>query len=208
MVLCSGPHYMMRRPIIMKPWVPEFDYKEEILTTIPLWIKLPNLPLNDECTTQTSRISFARILVEVDVTRPLPKTIKIHDPKGRVMEQQIWYEWKPVQQKGAGHRQRKKWISIKDKQQGNATNQVGKQAQMQDEDQTTEAEQEGTNTVQVQKQWQVVRSKSSMRRDSDSRQGIHEELGTKFHSLQFDEGSLSGGTTGGMEGIPKPTLKA
>ncbi|KAH0665450.1 hypothetical protein KY285_026656 [Solanum tuberosum] len=71
-VLCSGPHHLLRRPVIMKPWVPEFNFKEEILTTIPVWIKLPNLPLNrwnsvvlskigsslgkplyaDECTTQ------------------------------------------------------------------------------------------------------------------------------------------------------------
>ncbi|KAH0682845.1 hypothetical protein KY289_020597 [Solanum tuberosum] len=93
MVLCSGPHHLLRRPIIMKPWVLEFNFKEEILTTIPLWVKLPNMPLNcwnsvvlskigssvgkplyvDECTTQTSRISFARILMEIDVTRPLAK---------------------------------------------------------------------------------------------------------------------------------------
>ncbi|KAK4734210.1 hypothetical protein R3W88_008471 [Solanum pinnatisectum] len=99
-VLCAGPHYLLKR--------------HEILTTIPLWIKLPNLPLNcwnsvvlskihsslgkplytDECTTQASRISFARILIEMDVTRPLPKMIKIRDLKERVLEQQILYEWK------------------------------------------------------------------------------------------------------------------
>ncbi|WMV30066.1 hypothetical protein MTR67_023451 [Solanum verrucosum] len=45
-VLCSGPHYLMRRPVIMKPWVLEFNFNKEILTTIPLWVKLPNLPLN------------------------------------------------------------------------------------------------------------------------------------------------------------------
>ncbi|KAK4723266.1 hypothetical protein R3W88_026045 [Solanum pinnatisectum] len=103
MVLCSGPHHLLRRP-------------EEILTTIPLWVKLPNLPLNcwnsvvlskigsslgkplyaDGCTTQTSRISFAKILVEVDVTRPLAKVIKILDPKERIVEQKVWYEWKPM----------------------------------------------------------------------------------------------------------------
>ncbi|KAK4737473.1 hypothetical protein R3W88_001170 [Solanum pinnatisectum] len=115
-VLCSGPYYLMRRPIIMKPWVLEFNFKEEILTTIPLWVKLPNLPLNcwnvvvlskiesslgkplyaNECTSQMNRISFVRILVEVDITRPLPKVIKMHDPKGKVLEQQVWFEWKPI----------------------------------------------------------------------------------------------------------------
>ncbi|KAH0644840.1 hypothetical protein KY284_032724 [Solanum tuberosum] len=103
-VLCARPHYLLKRPVIIKSWLPEFNFKEEILTTIPLWIKLPNLPLNcwnsvvlskigsslgkplyaDECTTLASRISFARILIEMDVTRPLPKIIKIQDPKGRV----------------------------------------------------------------------------------------------------------------------------
>ncbi|WMV25629.1 hypothetical protein MTR67_019014 [Solanum verrucosum] len=43
-VLCSGPDYFLRRPVIMKPWDPDFNFKEEILTLIHLWIKLPNLP--------------------------------------------------------------------------------------------------------------------------------------------------------------------
>ena len=108
-VLSSGPHYLLRRPVIVKPWDPDFNFKEEILTTIPLWVKLPNLPLNcwnsvvlskigsslgrplyaGECTTQTSRISFAGILVEMDITRVLPAVIKIQDPKGRIVEQQV-----------------------------------------------------------------------------------------------------------------------
>lgn len=41
-VLCSGPHYMMQRPVIIKPWTTKFNFKEEILTTISLWVKLPN----------------------------------------------------------------------------------------------------------------------------------------------------------------------
>lgn len=80
-ILCFEPHYLLKRPVIMKPWSSEFNFKEEILSTIPLWVKLPNLPLNcwnavalskigrslrqplyaDECTTHKIRISFARI---------------------------------------------------------------------------------------------------------------------------------------------------
>lgn len=106
-ILCSGPHYLLKRPVIMKPWSPEFNFNEDILSTIPLWIKLPNLPLNcwnavtlskigsslggqplyvDECTTHTSRISFARILVEVDVTRKLSKSINVQDSKGNIYD--------------------------------------------------------------------------------------------------------------------------
>lgn len=96
----------------MKPWTPEFDFNEKILSIIPLWIKLPNLSLNcwnivalskigsslrqalyaDECTTHASRISFAQILVEVDVTRELSKSIKVWDPKENIYEQKVWYE--------------------------------------------------------------------------------------------------------------------
>ncbi|KAG5572056.1 hypothetical protein H5410_061822 [Solanum commersonii] len=155
MVLCLGPHQLLRRPFIMKPWVPEFNFKEEILTTIPLWVKLPNLPLNcwnavllskigsslgkplyaDDCTFQVNRISFTRILVEVDITRPLPKMIKMHDPKGNVLEQQIWFEWKPIfchkclqvgyscvektdaqiQKKGLNRANKKEWVPITDR---------------------------------------------------------------------------------------------
>ena len=45
-VLGGGPHYFLKRPVIMKPWLPEFNFKEDILTTIPIWIKLPTHTLN------------------------------------------------------------------------------------------------------------------------------------------------------------------
>lgn len=115
-VLCFVPHYLLKRPVIMKPWTSDFNFKEEILSTIPLWIKLPNLHLNcwnvvalskigsslgqplyaDKCTTQASRISYARILVEVDVTREFPTSIKVKDPKGNICKQQVQYDWKPT----------------------------------------------------------------------------------------------------------------
>lgn len=60
-VLSSGPHYMMRRPVIIKPWTLEFNFKEEILTTIPLWVKLPNLPLNCWNSVVLSKIGSSQI---------------------------------------------------------------------------------------------------------------------------------------------------
>lgn len=46
----------------------------------------------DECTTEVSRISFARILVEMDITKELPKNIKIQDSKDKIFEQMVLYE--------------------------------------------------------------------------------------------------------------------
>ncbi|XP_009798363.1 uncharacterized protein [Nicotiana sylvestris] len=91
-ILYSRPHTIGNKPIITKIWTPEFNFKDEILKTILLWVTLPNLPSNcwsadslsrigsglevplydDECTTKTERISYAIILIEMDVTVPLP----------------------------------------------------------------------------------------------------------------------------------------
>ena len=45
-ILCSRPHMFFGRPAIVKAWSDKFDFHAEILRTIPLWVKLPNLSLN------------------------------------------------------------------------------------------------------------------------------------------------------------------
>ncbi|KAH0765112.1 hypothetical protein KY285_000983 [Solanum tuberosum] len=71
----------------MKPWVPEFNSKEEILTTTPLWIKLPNLPLN--CWNP-------KVLSKMGSSLEKPQYADECTTQGRVSEQQIWFEWKPT----------------------------------------------------------------------------------------------------------------
>lgn len=41
------------------------------------------------------RISYARILIEMDVTTPLPEVVKVKDPNGRQFDQRVEYVWKP-----------------------------------------------------------------------------------------------------------------
>lgn len=114
-VLHNGPYVFNNRPVVIKPWTPAFNFHKEILTHVPLWVRFPNLPLNcwtsgslsricsvlgaplcaDSCTTNQLRISFARVLIEMDITKPLPKTIHIVDPTGQTFEQGVWYEWTP-----------------------------------------------------------------------------------------------------------------
>lgn len=52
--------------------------------------------LTDECTTNMLRVSFARILVEVDITQELKKDIIIKVSEGRKLVQHVEYEWKPM----------------------------------------------------------------------------------------------------------------
>ncbi|XP_070001910.1 uncharacterized protein [Nicotiana sylvestris] len=117
-VLMNVPYIMNNRPVILKAWAERFDFNEEVLKTIPLWVKFPKLPLNywsnkalskirsglgkplyaDACITVADRISYARILIEMDITRTLPRTlprtIKLIDPNGKVIEQMVQYDWK------------------------------------------------------------------------------------------------------------------
>ena len=49
----------------------------------------------DECTTKQTRISYARMLIEVDVTKTIPQQITVADPNGRTFVQEVVMEWKP-----------------------------------------------------------------------------------------------------------------
>lgn len=49
----------------------------------------------DECTTNQSRISFARMLIEVNITKPLPIGVTIQDTSGKMYNQVVRFEWQP-----------------------------------------------------------------------------------------------------------------
>ncbi|XP_057250647.1 uncharacterized protein LOC125497821 [Beta vulgaris subsp. vulgaris] len=148
-VIFAGPHLFYGKPMIVKPWTASFNFHNEVLKVIPIWIKLPNLPLNcwsedslsrigsligvplyaDECTSKALRVSFARILVEMDVTREVKKMVKIADPNGQTIVQPVLYDWLPAYCKkcnAVGHNceakvnrmqkvPQKQWVPKKDK---------------------------------------------------------------------------------------------
>lgn len=125
-ITTSGPYSFYGKPIIVKPFTAELNFYEEVLKVIPLWIKFPNLPLlcwgsdslsrissllgvpmfSDEYTTNQDRVSFARVLVEVDITSSLPDHVWIEDSYRKVFKQFVLYDWKPAYCKAyctAGH---------------------------------------------------------------------------------------------------------
>lgn len=75
-------------PLVIKKWSSNFDFHDEVLRVILVWFRLPRLPLHywgeeslsritsvlgvpllaDECTTSQLRLSYARVLVEIDIT--------------------------------------------------------------------------------------------------------------------------------------------
>ena len=114
-ILVSGHYTINNRPIILKQWCPEFDFGSEFLTEIPLWVNFPKLPLNcwgggslsriasaigvpifaDDRTINQTRISYARMLIEVNVTKTIPQKITVVDPNGKTFLQEVVLEWRP-----------------------------------------------------------------------------------------------------------------
>lgn len=92
--------------------VPGFEFKKENLIILSVWLKFAKLPLQcwgkknlsklaivignplhtDECTLTQAKVNFARILVEIDVTQPLKKSVRVKNPNGTAFEQQVEYE--------------------------------------------------------------------------------------------------------------------
>ncbi|CAK8541602.1 unnamed protein product [Lathyrus sativus] len=91
-VLTKGPYTIHNRPMLLREWKSNFNMKKDMLKTMPLWVKLFQLPLHlwgarslskigsaidapvvtDEFTTNKLRVSYARILVEVGITLSYP----------------------------------------------------------------------------------------------------------------------------------------
>ncbi|XP_058758403.1 uncharacterized protein LOC131631649 [Vicia villosa] len=114
-VLMKGPYTLRNVPLLLQEWRPDFNLKRDMLRTLPIWVKLPQLPLylwgakslskigsaigvplvTDECTASKLRVSYARILVEVDVTKDFVKEIAIKECDGRKIKQLVEYEWRP-----------------------------------------------------------------------------------------------------------------
>lgn len=113
-VMMKGSYTIRNRPMILKEWHPDYNVMEDMLRTLPIWVTLPLLPLRlwgarslnkigsligvplvtDECTAHKLRVSYARILVEVDITRKLMDEFTIKDLDGKMIRQKIEYEWR------------------------------------------------------------------------------------------------------------------
>ncbi|KAJ6875403.1 hypothetical protein NC652_034961 [Populus alba x Populus x berolinensis] len=97
-VLGAGPYVIFGRPLVLQIMPDFFYFQFTELTTIPIWVRFPNLPLRcwshiclskiesmvgkpihcDGPTAQMTRVSYARVLIEVDLLSDLPSTVIVH----------------------------------------------------------------------------------------------------------------------------------
>ena len=102
-----------RRPVLVRKWDESFDFRRDISRVVPVWVLLLHLPTKfwgveslssidsllgipiaaDDCTSKQSRVNYVPILVEVDVSKPLPMVLMVEDEDGKVYEQDFFIEW-------------------------------------------------------------------------------------------------------------------
>ncbi|XP_019246327.1 PREDICTED: uncharacterized protein LOC109225978 [Nicotiana attenuata] len=115
LVIQKGPYTFNNRPMILKQWEPKFQMSKEKTRNIPIWVMFPGLPVeywtkenlgriascigkpicSDRLTEEGERISYARMLIEMDISQELPNVLVIDEEEGIYREQELEYEWKP-----------------------------------------------------------------------------------------------------------------
>ncbi|XP_074290904.1 uncharacterized protein LOC141617629 [Silene latifolia] len=114
-VLKGGPWTMGSGNLILKKWSPTFTQEMDSVLIVPVWVLFPDLdtfmwsdkvltklasvvgkPLfADLPTIYKSKLSFVRVMVEVDVAGALPTTITLTSPYHGETSQRVIYELLP-----------------------------------------------------------------------------------------------------------------
>uniref|UniRef100_A0A803PYV1 DUF4283 domain-containing protein n=1 Tax=Cannabis sativa TaxID=3483 RepID=A0A803PYV1_CANSA len=112
----GGYVFFNRRPVILKPWDPNANFKKEDVKCVPIWVQLEDLELKywgqrslfmivgqigkplmeDAVTKDRERLSYARVLIEVQMDQQLPNMIEFENEHGLNTSVSVKYEWKPI----------------------------------------------------------------------------------------------------------------
>jgi len=96
-VLLQGPWFWGRAGLFITPWFPEFDANNMVVTKMPVWVRLPNLPLpywhhlvledignllgrfikTDKDRQDKGLFTYARVCVEIDLSKGLPDRLHL-----------------------------------------------------------------------------------------------------------------------------------
>lgn len=115
-ILKGGFHFFDGKPLIVQAWSPEMDWTNKSVEKIPIWVEFHSLDLTcrgeksltkiassvgkfqkmDQTTLNKDRLMFARILIEVKMDQKFPDVIHFQNENGVIVEQMVYYAWKPV----------------------------------------------------------------------------------------------------------------
>lgn len=105
--------YFDSKPFIVKSWNPEMDLRTESIKSLPLWVQLPDLDIKyrglrslskigslignplktDKYTADKSRLSYARLLIDVPLDGSFPESVEFFNEKDVLIRQPVKFEW-------------------------------------------------------------------------------------------------------------------
>ena len=114
-VLRGGPYFVFGRPLLLKVMPSCFEFDKTLDLIMPLWVRFPGLPIDfwnptllgriasrvgipiasDRNTATKERLSYARALVEVDVSKDLVREVSMMMPCGKIRHQQVVFDYEP-----------------------------------------------------------------------------------------------------------------
>ncbi|KAI8543997.1 hypothetical protein RHMOL_Rhmol08G0261100 [Rhododendron molle] len=114
-ILENGPYFCGGKHIVIKKWHPGMHLTKGAFSSVPIWVKLYNVPLEswiedslsyiasyignplylDEFTQDHSRLMFARVCIEVDAAKEIPKSFVVNLGYGEPYEIRVEVPWKP-----------------------------------------------------------------------------------------------------------------
>ncbi|KAI0496513.1 hypothetical protein KFK09_022832 [Dendrobium nobile] len=115
LVWSRGAWFIFGKPFIFQKWNSHFSPTREELTSVPIWFKIHDLPLCcwmpvgiskiatkighplavNALTASKSRLTYARVCVQVDAKATFPETVPIC-VEGKLFNLKIQYEWRPA----------------------------------------------------------------------------------------------------------------
>ncbi|KAF5186912.1 Rna exonuclease [Thalictrum thalictroides] len=113
-VIEKGPIFIAGRLFVIRLWSPEIEKGRNLISTVPIWVKLEGVPKRlwseeglgfiasligrpvclDEATEKKTRLKFARVCIEVDLECSFPKLLKVKIREEEV-EIKVEYTWIP-----------------------------------------------------------------------------------------------------------------
>ncbi|XP_062119004.1 uncharacterized protein LOC133832711 [Humulus lupulus] len=121
LVLETGVIHFDKKPVVLRPWTPDMD-TVQMVKSVPVWVRLNGLGLQywgrkslsalvstlgkpimiDQVTRDRSMVKFARILVDMEISKTPPKTISFVNERDQLVDQLVEYEWLPSKCKTCG----------------------------------------------------------------------------------------------------------
>ncbi|KAI8008509.1 Heavy metal-associated isoprenylated plant protein 46 [Camellia lanceoleosa] len=118
-ILSEGPYFLGEKLINFKKWEPGLHLSKCVFSFFPIWVKFFNVPLElwteeglsfvasvigkplflDEPTRLKSRLTFARVRVEVDASKEIPNSFKINLGYCEPYEIKVEVSWRPWSQR-------------------------------------------------------------------------------------------------------------